>query len=75
MANALIILLGYSIYLIVVAAIVVLSWYSEKLDPSNELPDSIWDEIFPDQKYSKRRPVSRKQGQSYRLPLIPLNSK
>lgn len=47
MSNTLIILLAYGFYLILVGVIVVLSWYAEKLDPSNELPPSLWDEFFP----------------------------
>lgn len=53
MSNALIILLAYGFYLFVVGLVVVLSWYAEKLDPSNELPPTLWDEFFPG--YSQRR--------------------
>ncbi|RDE22489.1 hypothetical protein DV711_07755 [Motiliproteus coralliicola] len=48
MANFLIILLGYSLFLLLVGAVLILSWYAEKLDPDNELPDSILDEFFPE---------------------------
>lgn len=47
MSNALIIFLAFSVYLLTVTLFVYLSWYCEKLDPDNELPDSIWDEIAP----------------------------
>ncbi len=75
MANALIILLAYGIYLMLVGTIVVLSWYSEKMDPDNQLPPSIWDEIFPNRKRAQRRQgISKRQVKPspYLLPLIPL---
>lgn len=63
MTNALIILLGYGCYLMLVGIILMLSWYSEKLDPTNQLPDSIWDEIFPDRKNGYPRKTPTKQAQ------------
>ncbi len=51
MTNALIIFLAYGFYIFVVGMILVLSWYSEKLDPHSELPDSILDEILPNGKF------------------------
>lgn len=74
MANALIILLAYGFYLMLVGIVVVLSWYAEKMDPLNELPASIWDEIFP---YRKRanscQGISKRQVKPslYLLPLTP----
>ena len=47
MSNTLMILLGYGAYLALVLSVAGLSWYVEKLDPLNELPESIWDEILP----------------------------
>lgn len=47
MSNALVILLGYGLYLLMVGAIAAGAWYAEKLDPDNDLPDSLLDEIFP----------------------------
>ncbi|MEH6822902.1 MAG: hypothetical protein V7629_03185 [Motiliproteus sp.] len=74
MANSLIILCTYGIYLMVVWIIVVLSWYSEKMDPDNELPPSIWDEIFPNRKHAQRRRGTSTRlvkPSPYLLPLIP----
>ena len=59
MSNGLIILLSFALYIVMVVTVVGVSWYVEKLDPSNELPASIWDEILPPQARSKSRPQSR----------------
>lgn len=61
MSNALIILLAYGFYLIVVGSIVVLSWYAEKLDPSYELPPSLWDEFFPTQRQRRIKSHTKKR--------------
>lgn len=39
--------LTYAVYLLEVGVILLAAWYSEKLDPENDLPPSIWDEILP----------------------------
>lgn len=74
MSNTLIIFLAYGFYLMVVGIIVVLSWYSEKMDPLNQLPPSIWDEIFPNRKRANStQGISKRQvtPSPYLLPLIP----
>jgi hypothetical protein len=71
MTNALIIFLAYGFYLMVVGVIVVLAWYSEKLDPDNQLPASIWDEILPNRSKSNIYPAVTKPS---RLP-IPIQIK
>ncbi|WP_421869114.1 hypothetical protein [Motiliproteus sp.] len=55
MANLLIILLGYSLFLLLVGTVLIFSWYAEKLDPDNELPDSILDEFFPERQRRKQQ--------------------
>ncbi|WP_207061353.1 hypothetical protein [Motiliproteus sp. SC1-56] len=60
MSNVLIISLCYGAYLLVVGLIALGAWYSEKLDPDNDLPPSIWDEILPpdwDREAITRKPV------------------
>lgn len=47
MNNPTIICLAYAVYLLGVGIILAAAWYSEKLDPENDLPPSIWDEILP----------------------------
>ena len=73
MTNALIILLAYGFYLMVVGTILVLSWYSEKLDPHSELPESIWDEILPHRSvahwYQAAQPPQHKAS-PFMLPLL-----
>lgn len=57
MANLLIIFLGYSLFLLLVGTVLIFSWYAEKLDPDNELPDSLLDEFFPERQRSQQDPV------------------
>ncbi len=72
MTNALIIFLAYGFYIFVVGMILVLSWYSEKLDPHSELPDSILDEILPNGKFPHWYQQPQPQPQRHRPAQIVL---